>query len=55
MTNLEYLILNLDCGYRVKHEAEEMEIEVMEEKWVQEDGIINIFFMPNESVEITKI
>jgi hypothetical protein len=47
MANYEYLMLNLDCGYHVKNEGDEKEEIVIEEGPTQDEGIVNIFFMPN--------
>lgn len=41
LANLEYLLLNLNCGYRVRAEDDH------EQPDQQEDGIVQIFYMAN--------
>jgi hypothetical protein len=49
LANLEYLLLNLNCSYRVRTEDDH------EQPDQQEDGIVQIFYMANERIEIAKV
>jgi hypothetical protein len=49
LANLEYLLLNLNCGYRVRAEEDHDQPDS------QEEGIVQIFYLANERIEIMKV